>query len=620
MGRLRGVARAVPTSFWAAALVQTVFLVALAASDGYDVARSGETVRVVLTYATLLALFGLVHLAVSNPKWSTRVATVIFACFVALNFARFETAGSFDYGFAHANIRELFTPLGRRIVLSNFHAGEVALLFVVPLAVGFALMRAVPSRPWPSSSRSRAVIALVCFAFLAGLPLARVSTHETLSGFLVSALRFHAESRAAEASIGGEPFPFVKDSAPSPETRAIAGGDAPRPHVIVLLLESWSGVYGDKARPNGQKFTPVFDERRREGLSFDHFYGNSIQSSRGHFATLCSLIPMYRGKEFVDIPDTRLRCLPQVMRDSGYDTAFLSATDEPTFDSGDKFYTRSGFADVRFAPDRSKTPDPALWGVGVQDDVFYRRAFTSLDEKIARAPNAPIFAVLANASNHYPFDKNPAHVADPGFPTKYRRNYVASLGASDAWLSTFFEELDKRPAFADAIVVLVGDHSFPADEHGIHFNGVGAFEEAFRTSFMLRWKGHVVPAVVSDRAASQLDIAPTIIDLLQLRTKTHFVGKSLFARGGDVAPVPLVQPYDGVRLGAVKWPYKLIRHESAEQEHLYDLAKDPDEQHDRIGDPLLAAELAKLRETIVRIHASETLLRGNRVWPPESLR
>ncbi|HSO34768.1 MAG TPA: hypothetical protein VLT33_19675, partial [Labilithrix sp.] len=51
----------IPTTFWVASLVQVVFTVALAASDGYDVARSGEVWRVVLTYATLLALFGLIQ-------------------------------------------------------------------------------------------------------------------------------------------------------------------------------------------------------------------------------------------------------------------------------------------------------------------------------------------------------------------------------------------------------------------------------------------------------------------------------------------------------------------------------------------------------------------------------
>ena len=606
----------IPTSFWAAALVQTAFLVALAASDGYDVARSGETVRVVLTYATVFALFGVIHLTVKSRRWSRGLGSFVFFCFVAVNFARFETAGSFDYGFAHENARELLTPLGRTIVLANVQAWEVGCLFVLPLALGIAFVRRaappIPDVRW----RERLLVALSCVVLLVGLPLGRVSTHESLTGFVVSALRFHSESRAAAAIIKGAPFPFVRDFVPTPQTRALAGEDAPRPHVILLFMESWSAAYSDKSTPGGRTITPVFDARRREGLTYDHFYGNSVQSSRGHFATLCSIIPMFRGKEFVDIPDVRFNCLPRVLGEVGYRTLFESATDEPEFDQADRFFKRIGFTDVRWAPDRNRVTDAAMWGTGIQDDVFYSRFFATLDEKVAEDPRAPILAVAANTSHHYPFSHDPKHVDEPGYATKYGRNFVASLSVADARLTTFFDELERRPAFRDAIVILVGDHSFPADEHGVHFNGLGAYDEAFHTGFMLRWKGHVPSRVVSDQAASQLDLAPTILDLLQVRTRTHFTGKSLFAEDGEHVPVPLVQPYDGVRLAAVKWPLKLVRHESAEQEHLYDLANDPDEEHDRIEDPRLATPLATLREAIVRIHASEPIVRQNRVWPP----
>jgi hypothetical protein len=604
----------IPTSFWTAALVQTVFMFALAASDGYDVARTGEAFRVVLTYATILALFGLIHLVVRTPRWNFRISATVFCLFVTVNFARFETAGSFDYGFAHENMRELATPLGRQIVLANVQAWEVIVLFLVPLLCGTALVR-WPARPWPGSRTSRRLAIAACLVVLIGVPAARISTHESLTGFAVSAFRFHAEARAAAATIQGAPYPFVHESVPSERARTLAGADSPRPHVIVLFLESWSALYGDKARPDGRKLTPVFDEKRREGLTFDHFYGNSVQSSRGHFAALCSIIPMVRAKEFVDIPNTRLHCLPQLLKEHGYRTSFQSATDEPDFDFAQQWFVRVGFDDVRFAPNRTLAPDPALWGVGVQDDVFYERFFKTLDERVAREPGVPQLAVLANASHHYPFDKNPKHVPEPGYATKYRRNYVASLSAADAWLSTFYAELDRRPAFRDAIVIVLGDHSFPADEHGIHFNGLGSFEEAFRTSFVLRWNGHVPPQVVTDRAASQIDLAPTIVDLLQIRGKTHFTGTSLVAGGDERPPVPLVQPYDGVHLAAVRWPFKLVRHESASQEHLYDLSQDPEEERERIHDKALAAEVSSLRETIVRIHASEAILRANRVWP-----
>ena len=610
--------RWIPTSFWAAALVQTVFLVALAASDGYDVARSGETVRVVLTYATVFALFAVIHLTMPSVRVSEALASFVFVCFVVVNFARFETAGAFDYGFVHENFRELMTPLGRTIVSANVNLWEIATLLVLPIAIGLALVRWAPrARPRPARSRGRTGVVLACVALLGGLPLARVSTHESLTGFLASALRFHAESRAAAATIEAAPYPFVHPSVSTPATRAMAGSDSPRPHVIMVFLESWSAYYTDRSRPEGGgTVTPVYDRRRREGLAYDHFYGNSVQSSRGHFTTLCSIIPMFRGKEFVDVPDTRFHCLPQVMSDAGYSTLFFSATADPEFDFADQVFRRLGFRDVRWAEERAAAVDPAAWwGTGIQDDVFYRRFFSALDEKVAREPDAPIFAVLGNTSHHYPFNRGPKHVPAPGYATKYQRDFVASLSAADGWLDTFFAELERRPAFRDALVVLVGDHSFPADEHGIHFNGLGAFEEAFRTGFALRWPGHVPPRVETERAASQLDLAPTIVDLLQLRGATHFTGRSLFAEG-ERPPVPLVQPYDGVRLAAVKWPLKLVRHESAEQEQLYDLATDPDEEHDRIADPQLAADLAKLRETLVRIHASEPIVRANRVWPP----
>ncbi|WP_394832593.1 sulfatase-like hydrolase/transferase [Pendulispora rubella] len=593
-----------------------MFLIALAASDGYDVARHGEAIRVLLTYATVLALFGLILLAIRTPRRATRATAVVFSLFVAANFARFETTGSFDYGFVRANLREIATPLGRRIVLSNVHLWEVVVLFALPLALIGAIVR-WPAPRWRGTERSRRLAMGVCVLVLVGVPVARIRTHESLTDFVVSAFRFHAVKRAAAASIHGAEFPLVHESVPT-AARMLASADAPRPHVILLFLESWSGHYSDKTRPDGHPFTPTFDARRREGLTFDHFYGNSVQSSRGHFATLCSLIPMIHAKEFVDIPNTRVRCLPEVLGEQGYATSFHSASDEPDFDSADKFLARIGFDDIRFAQKRPETPESSVWGVGVQDDVFYQRFFAGLDATMAREPGRPQFAVLANASHHYPFDKNPNHVPDPeydGQSTKYQRNYTASLTASDRWLATFFTELDRRPAFRDAIVILVGDHSFPADEHGIHFNGIGSFEETFHIGFSLRWKGHVPPQVVTDRAASQIDLAPTILDLLDIRTATPFMGQSLVSGDAARPPVPLVQPYDGVQLAAVRWPFKLTVHESAEQEHLYDLAQDPREENDLIDDPLFAPEVATLRPTIVGIHANEDILLTNRVWP-----
>jgi len=63
------------------------------------------------------------------------------------------------------------------------------------------------------------------------------------------------------------------------------------------------------------------------------------------------------------------------------------------------------------------------------------------------------------------------------------------------------------------------------------------------------------------------------------------------------------------------YPFKLEVHDSAQQEHLYDLSKDPDEAHDLLADAALQRETALLRGTIARIRESQAILRAKRVWP-----
>ncbi|MBX3188914.1 MAG: sulfatase-like hydrolase/transferase [Labilithrix sp.] len=604
--------RWLPPTLVGAFVVQTAFLIAFYASDAYDAARSGEVWRLAATYATVAAIFGL--LLVPAPSRLARAAqVVVFGLVVAINFARFETTGAFDYAFFHYNLRELLTPLGRRIVGNQVRPIEIVFLFVLPVAAGAWLTR-LPS-PRPKTPRRRLAAAALCVAILVGLPLAGVRTHESLSSFVMSGVRFHAELRATESALASATYPYVHRFLPSAQARELGGSDAPRPHVILLFLESWSGIYTDRTRPDGTRYTPVFDARRREGLTFDYFYGNSVQSSRGRFSTLCSVIPMYRDKAVYALADAPLRCLPRLLGEKGYQTMIASGSDEPGFENSEPFFRHIGFASTHWESPEDRARDPRIWGAGLQDDAFYRKFFGLLDEEIARDPKRPLFAVAINVSNHYPFRDNPAHAPATEFASKYRRNFVGSLSASDAWLATFFEELERRPALRDALVVLVGDHSFPADEHGVHFNGLGAREESFRTAFALRWPGHVPPRVVTDRAASQLDVAPTIVDLLQIRHRSHFVGRSLVGDDAN-AIVPMVQPYDGLRLVAVRHPYKLERHEAAEQEHLYDLVSDPEEEHDLIGDPARAPEIDELRRGIAQIRTNESILRAKRVWPP----
>jgi arylsulfatase A-like enzyme len=604
-----------PTSFILFALIETFFLVLFAKSNAVALPPRGEVGRVALTYVEGFLVFGAVHvLFAGRPRAERAASLVLLVLVILLNVARQRTVGGFDYGFFHDHAAELLTSLGFGIFLDELKTWVVVVLVVCPVAC-FVALRRRRQAPWRLSTPWRLAALGAASAALSALMALRVTSHEVLTSFARSALVFHLEARAAKAAgEGASPFPYVHDPVTSERALRIAGGPSPRPDVVVLFHESQSGLLVRRARPDGAPYTPVFDRHAREALSVERFYGSSVHSSRGHFATLCSLLPMYRGKEFTDLEGTTLRCLPEMLRDAGYATAFFSGTDSPRFEQSDRFFARVGFSSVVFQPDGA-TRGPEGCNAGIRDDAFYRRTFAALDEAMQRAPSRPVFAVLANASNHWPFDRCPGHVQAPFEPTGPRADYVASAARADEWLEVFFEEIDRRPRLKDAIVVVVGDHSFPADEHGIHMNIVGAYEEAFRTGFLLRWSGHVTPELDTRRAASQIDVAPTLVDLLGLDEPNAFQGQSLFAPSAGERTILMLQPFDGAMLVASRWPFKFVRRQSTGEEHLYDLSRDPGEALDRIDEPAHGEVLAELRSAIMTFHTHREILRADRVWP-----
>jgi len=161
---------------------------------------------------------------------------------------------------------------------------------------------------------------------------------------------------------------------------------------------------------------------------------------------------------------------------------------------------------------------------------------------------------------------------------------------------------------------LVGDHGFPAGQHGFYHNEQGYQEEFFRTPCIILWPGRINPQTLSKGQFSQVNIAPTVLDLLGFREKNHFIGQSIFCDKEGTEPALLVQPYGQGYLCAVKRPYKYVKSLSDNSEWLFNLDKDPMEYENIINGFKDKEILKQLRKSIDRLHLNEELLRENRIW------
>lgn len=570
---------------------------------------------VALSTITVVTLVNVLLSRLRSRALASALNLIFVGFYSLLLLYRWKRGSPLDFALLAANVGELMSALGLKL-LGESGGGVVWTIFALVLAglvaleLRFRVLSTFPRfrRPW------RAAAALV---LTNGLCFLGWHVPNELLLFVRSVGRyalhpFDEELRHVDTK---ERFPWYRE----PEQAPPVFPPDRRPHVFVVLMESFSVDFVEKRDPAGRPITPFFDSLIPRGAYHELFFANSMQSERGQCAALCSIIPSYRRKVMVSYIDHHFVCLPELMRSAGYETIWAQAQPDIRFDNVDRFMAKIGFNRVISTNDPIMTADERTrweWGWGVQDDIFFREFFEHLDTV---KTDRPWFAVLATISHHMTFDAMPASERRlyPE-PATFQEQFLNSQHLADAYLRAFFEELERRDHLRDSLVILLGDHGYPAGQHGVTSNEVSYYNELFRVPFLVLGP-RVEPFRNATIAYSQLDIAPTLARWLGVARANAFTGVPMPFRSEDVPTeqhwIPLIQPYDGTYLVSMRYPYKYVKNVTSSEVLLFDLKSDPEEKTNlapgwgsREPLPELAAELS-------RIYLNQRLLDEDRLIP-----
>ena len=572
---------------------------------------------VFLSWLSLSSLY-IAVLYLLSPYGRLRGSLILFILLLyqALVSYHFTSGSPFDFSVVALNIDSAFNSESFGIISERLDAFPFIHLscYLLVVLLWRPIRRSFFS-PVPYS-RKKFCIGFASLGLYTVMTTIGLAPHDELGLFLLSTATYYRNTGQYQfdEKYPKDSYPYVvTEQEPKPPTRT--------PHIFIVEIESFNSGFVRQKNPDGLDIMPVFSGLLSKGLSVEHFYGNTIQSSKGQFATLFSLLPDLRKKEFISYVDTNFYSLAALLHDNGYITWFVKAFKTINFDNTGEFVLKNGFMRAFSIHDVLKPAENTVtWGWGIEDQLFYRRFFEYLDTcSEVTSGKKPLFVLLHTVMNHMMFNKTPPDLRFMYHdPQNTAENYANTIHLTDKHLAIFFEELSKRNYLKDSMIIITGDHSVPTGEHGYDHNEVSYYEEFFRTPFLLIYPDIVPSKRIRAVAYSQIDIAPTILDAIGLvPPKHHFQGQSMLHPKNLKRPIFLIQPYNGTFLGIVDFPLKYVRHLSTGKEYVYNLRSDPKETTN-IRQSIDNSILNRLRGFLQEVYLNQYLLENNQIWPETS--
>lgn len=312
-----------------------------------------------------------------------------------------------------------------------------------------------------------------------------------------------------------EPYSRYVNDDPADITREVRRDGAERRwNVIVIVEESLSAEYLG-AFGNRQGLTPNLDRLAGESLLFTRLYATGTRTVRGLEAIDLSIPPL-PGTSVVKRPKHEdFFSWGSLMREKGYDTKFIYAG-YGYFDDMNHFFAHNGFDIVDrtdFAAEEISFAN--VWGV-CDEDLFSK---TIREAGKSHAAGRPFFSMVMTTSNHRPFTYPEGKIDIPSHTGR-----EGGVKYADYAIGRFLERASKEAWFHDTLFVIVADHC--AGSAGKTALPVKKYE----IPMMVYAPSHVRPQRV-DRLASQIDVAPTVLGLLNASYRTKFFGRDILAPG-----------------------------------------------------------------------------------------
>lgn len=284
-------------------------------------------------------------------------------------------------------------------------------------------------------------------------------------------------------------------------------------NVVILILESFGkefiGFYN-----GGKTYTPFLDSLLKESLTFSAGFANgkkSIEAVPSIFAS----IPSLQDHPYISSQynSNRIIGLPELLKKHGYESAFYHGATNGSM-RFDAFAQFIGFDHYLGKKEyNNNAHSDKTWGI--LDEYF--NPWTA---KHISTLKEPFLATLFTLSSHHPFF----------IPENRKKDVIngpqplcASISYGDLSLRLFFEEAKKQPWYNNTLFIICSDHT-PGTETPFY----NLRTQLYQIPIAFYHPGGKLPKEQQEKIVQQVDIYPTILDLLNIDEKYYSFGNSIY--------------------------------------------------------------------------------------------
>ncbi len=288
-------------------------------------------------------------------------------------------------------------------------------------------------------------------------------------------------------------------------------GEEKKMNVVLISIESLSAEYM-RLFGNTKQLTPFLDSLSEHSLTFTNLYATGTRTVRGLEALSLS-VPPTPGQSIVRRPNNEgLFTLATVLKEKGYACKYIYGG-YGYFDNMNYFFGHNGYQVI----DRTSLNDDEIdyeniWGVA--DENLFTLSLREIDH--STDSGKLVLAHIMTTSNHRPFTYPEGRIDIPSHTSR-----SGAVKYTDYAIRQFFLEARKRKWYNNTLFVITADHCA---------SSAGKTElpiRKYQIPLMVFSPGTIIPRQ-ENRLMSQIDIAPTLLGLLNFSYTSKFYGYDIF--------------------------------------------------------------------------------------------